>query len=48
VKTEKLVMYRIVKLNGSSEAFSPQKLKLSILRAAQDAGVEVDGESTSP
>jgi ribonucleoside-diphosphate reductase alpha chain len=37
-------MYRIVKLNGSSETFSPQKLKLSILRAAQDVGVEVDGE----
>jgi ribonucleoside-diphosphate reductase alpha chain len=37
------MMYRVVKLNGSSETFSPQKLMLSILRAAQDAGVEVDG-----
>ncbi|MCI4446906.1 MAG: adenosylcobalamin-dependent ribonucleoside-diphosphate reductase, partial [Pyrobaculum sp.] len=37
-------MYRVAKLNGSSESFSPQKLKLSILRAAQDVGVEVDGE----
>jgi ribonucleoside-diphosphate reductase alpha chain len=38
------MMYRVAKLNGSSESFSPQKLKLSILRAAQDVGVEVDGE----
>jgi ribonucleoside-diphosphate reductase alpha chain len=37
-------MYRVAKLNGSSETFSGQKLKLSILRAAQDVGVEVDGE----
>ncbi len=37
------MMYRVAKLNGSSETFSPQKLRLSILRAAQDAGVEVDG-----
>jgi ribonucleoside-diphosphate reductase alpha chain len=38
------MMYRVAKLNGSSETFSGQKLKLSILRAAQDVGVEVDGE----
>jgi ribonucleoside-diphosphate reductase alpha chain len=37
-------MIRVVKLNGTSEAFSPQKLMLSILHAVQDAGVEMDGE----
>jgi ribonucleoside-diphosphate reductase alpha chain len=37
------MMYRVAKLNSSSETFSEQKLKLSILRAAQDVGVEVDG-----
>jgi len=37
-------MYTVAKLDGSSEAFSPQKLKLSILRAAQDMGIEVNGE----
>jgi Ribonucleotide reductase, alpha subunit len=37
-------MYTVTKLDGSSEAFSPQKLKLSILRAAQDMGIEVNGE----
>ena len=31
----------VIKLNGSSEPFSPQKLKLSVLRAAQDVGVEI-------
>ncbi|MFZ8809161.1 MAG: ribonucleoside-diphosphate reductase, partial [Pyrobaculum sp.] len=35
---------KITKLNGSSETFSPQKLKLSILHAAQDMGIDVDGE----
>ncbi|MFZ8838224.1 MAG: ribonucleoside-diphosphate reductase, adenosylcobalamin-dependent, partial [Pyrobaculum sp.] len=34
---------KVEKLNGFQEAFSPQKLKRSVLRAAQDAGVEVDG-----
>ncbi|MCC6031573.1 MAG: adenosylcobalamin-dependent ribonucleoside-diphosphate reductase [Pyrobaculum sp.] len=38
------MIYRVTKLNGPSETFSPQKLMLSILRAAQDAGVGVDGE----
>jgi ribonucleoside-diphosphate reductase alpha chain len=37
-------MYTVAKLNGSSESFSPQKLKLSIIRAAQDMGIDVNGE----
>ena len=37
-------MYTVAKLNGSSESFSPQKLKLSITRAAQDMGIDVNGE----
>ncbi|ABO09214.1 adenosylcobalamin-dependent ribonucleoside-diphosphate reductase [Pyrobaculum calidifontis] len=36
-------MYRVLKLNGSVEPFQPEKLRRSIERAAQDAGVEVDG-----
>jgi ribonucleoside-diphosphate reductase alpha chain len=38
------MMYTVAKLNGSSESFSPQKLKLSIMRAAQDMGIDVNGE----
>jgi ribonucleoside-diphosphate reductase alpha chain len=37
-------MYTVAKLSGSSESFSPQKLKLSIIRAAQDMGIDVNGE----
>ncbi|ACB40531.1 intein-containing adenosylcobalamin-dependent ribonucleoside-diphosphate reductase [Pyrobaculum neutrophilum] len=37
-------MYPVTKLDGSTEPFSPEKLKLSVQRAAGEVGVEVDGE----